>query len=209
MAIAYCYWHLVVKNGSSHCYWHLVVNNGNFTFLLLSSGQEWQFHMATDIYWSGMAISHCYWQLVVKNGNCTMLLTSSIQECIFTLLLTCTTQEWEIHIATNIQLSWNSSVTLLLTCSGTRMANSDCYWHLVVKNGNFTLLWYLVVKNGNCTLLLTFTVHEWLFHIATDIFYLGMYISHCYWPLLFMNHYFTLLLTSSGQEWQFHIPTDI
>ena len=44
-----------------------------FTFLLTSSGQEWQFHIATDIYgqewqvhiatdiyWSRMAISHCY-----------------------------------------------------------------------------------------------------------------------------------------------------
>ena len=28
--------------------------------LSLSGGQEWQFHIATDIYWSRMAISHCY-----------------------------------------------------------------------------------------------------------------------------------------------------
>ena len=27
----------------------LVVKNGNFTLLLRSSGQEWQFHTATDI----------------------------------------------------------------------------------------------------------------------------------------------------------------
>ena len=54
----------------SHCYWH-------------NTGQEWQFHIATDIEWSTMAfshdatdifwwrmaISHCYWHLVVKNGN--------------------------------------------------------------------------------------------------------------------------------------------
>ena len=33
----------------SHCYWHLVVKNGNFTLLLTSSGQECQFHTATDI----------------------------------------------------------------------------------------------------------------------------------------------------------------
>ena len=32
----------------------------NFTFLMTSSGQEWKFHIATDIYWSRMAISHCY-----------------------------------------------------------------------------------------------------------------------------------------------------
>ena len=31
------------------CYWHLVVKNGNFTFLLTSSGPEWQFHISTDI----------------------------------------------------------------------------------------------------------------------------------------------------------------
>ena len=63
----------------SHCYWHLLVKNGNFTLWLTFSGQEWQFHIATDIYWSGMALSHCYWHLVVKNGNFT-LLTSSGQE---------------------------------------------------------------------------------------------------------------------------------
>ena len=33
----------------SHCYWHLVVKNGNFTLLLPSSGQEWQFHITTAI----------------------------------------------------------------------------------------------------------------------------------------------------------------
>ena len=47
--------------------WHLVIQSGNFTLLLTSSGQEWQFHIATDIYWSRMA-------------NFTLLLTSSGQE---------------------------------------------------------------------------------------------------------------------------------
>ena len=41
----------------------------DFTLLLTSSGQEWQLHTATDMYWSRMAISYCYWHLVVKNGN--------------------------------------------------------------------------------------------------------------------------------------------
>ena len=41
----------------SHCYWHLVVKNGNFTQLLTSSGQEWQFDIATNIKWSRMAIN--------------------------------------------------------------------------------------------------------------------------------------------------------
>ena len=47
-----------------------------YTLLLTSSGQEWQFHIATDI-------------LVVKNGNLTLLLTPS-------------GQEWQFHIATYI-----------------------------------------------------------------------------------------------------------
>ena len=93
----------------SHCYWHLVVKNGNFTLLLTSSGQEWQFHTATHIYWSRMAISHFYWHLAVKNSNFTLLLISS-------------GQEWQFHIGTDI---WSSI-----------MAISHCYSHLMVKNGN-------------------------------------------------------------------------
>ena len=41
--------------------------NGNFTYLLTSSGQEWQFYID-------------YLYIVVKNGNFTFLLTSSGQE---------------------------------------------------------------------------------------------------------------------------------
>ena len=48
-----------------------------------------QFHTATNIYWSGMAILHCSCHLVVKNGN-------------FTLLLMFCGQEWQFHIATEI-----------------------------------------------------------------------------------------------------------
>ena len=71
------------------CYWHLVVKNGNFTLLLTPSGQEWQFHISTDILWSTMAISLFYWHLVVKNGYFTFILTSS-------------GQEWQFHIYTDI-----------------------------------------------------------------------------------------------------------
>ena len=46
---------------------------------------------------------------------------------------------------------------------------SHCYWHLVVKNGNFTFYWHLVVKNGNFTLLLTSHGQVWDFYTATDI----------------------------------------
>ena len=41
------------------------------------------------------------------------------------------------------------------------MAISHCYWHLVVKNGNFTLLLMSSVKNGNFTLLLTSSGQEY------------------------------------------------
>ena len=77
------------------------------------SGQEWQFHIATDTYsqeWkfhtaidtyrSRMAIQHCYCYLVVKNDNFTLLLISS-------------GQEWQFHTATDTYRS--------------RMAISHCY----------------------------------------------------------------------------------
>ena len=133
----------------SHCYWHLVIKNGNFTLLLTFGGQEWQLYIATDIWWSRMVISHCYWHLVVKNGNFTLLMKSS-------------GQEWPVHIAieilwsgisTDILVFMNGNLIFLLTFGGqewqlyiatdiwwSRMVISHCYWHLVVKNGLFTLL---------------------------------------------------------------------
>ena len=72
----------------SHCYCYPVVNNGNFTLLLTSSGQEWQFHIPTDIKGSGMSISSCYIHLVVKNVNSTCVLTPS-------------GYEWQFHTATD------------------------------------------------------------------------------------------------------------
>ena len=73
-----------------HCYWCLLVKNGNFTLLLTSSGQEWQFHIGTG-------------HLAVKNGNFTFLLTSCGQAWQFThLLLTSCGQDGYFHIATDI-----------------------------------------------------------------------------------------------------------
>ena len=75
----HCYWHLVSRKAIGRSAsrsnnpqpWHIVVKYGNFTLLLTSSDQEWQFHTATDILWLGMAISHlgicimgCIWQTV-------------------------------------------------------------------------------------------------------------------------------------------------
>ena len=61
---------------SSHFYGYLVVKNGKFTLLLTSIGQEWQVHIVTNNYCSGMAISH--------------------------LLLASSSQEWQFYIATDI-----------------------------------------------------------------------------------------------------------
>ena len=57
MEISHCYSHLVVMNDNFTLLLNLIVKNGNFTLLLMSSSQEWEFHIATDIYWSRMAIS--------------------------------------------------------------------------------------------------------------------------------------------------------
>ena len=49
----------------------------------------WQFHIITDILLSRMGISHSYRHVVVKNGS-------------FTLLLTSTGQEWQLHMSVDI-----------------------------------------------------------------------------------------------------------
>ena len=77
-------WHLVDVQ-STLCYGIFTFqlkftqgNNVNFTLLMTSSDQEWQFHISTDI--SGqMDFSYCYWHLVVNKANLTFLLTSSQQ----------------------------------------------------------------------------------------------------------------------------------
>ena len=147
-----------------------MVKNGNFTLLLISSGQERQFHIATEIHWSRIAISHCYCQLLVKNGNFTLLLISS-------------GQERQFHNATDIHWS--------------RLAISHCYWYLVVKFGRWTFFtwwstqyqwkdtfntstkkltrwtyfgcWTPQMLNGNFTLLLIYSGQEWQFHSSIDI----------------------------------------
>ena len=157
-----------------------------------------------------MAILHCYWYPLVQNGNCTLLLTAS-------------GQEWQFHITTYILWS--------------RLAISHRCWHIVVKFVRWTFFiwwtpqyqrrdalntstkkhtrwtyfgwWTPHMLNGNFTLLLTSSGQEWQFHIATDIHWSGMGISHWYWHLVVRNGNFTLLLTWSGQQWRFYIPTDM
>ena len=160
-----------------------------------------------------------------KNGNFTLLLTYSGKEWQFHICyLTYSGQEWKFHIATGFHWS--------------RMAVSHCSWHIVVKNGNFTLLldihWWrmaishcylhIVVKNGNFTLLLASKGQEWQFHISywhmsgqqrqlhitTDSHSGQEWQFHIATDIWVVNKgNFTLLLTSNGQEWQFHIAPDI
>ena len=49
-----------------------------------------------------MAISHCYWHVVVKKGNFTLLLTSSAQEYQIHITTDIYGQEWQFHIATDM-----------------------------------------------------------------------------------------------------------
>ena len=146
-----------------------MVKQGYFTLLLTSKGQEWQFHIATDIQWSRMAILHCYRHLVVRNGNFTFLLTSSGQEKEFCISNDILCQEWQFHTVTGIQF--------------TRMVISLCYCHQLVKNGNFKLLQ-------------TSSRQEWQFHITTDIQGSRIEILHSYWHLVVNIGNFKLLLTS-------------
>ena len=141
----------------THCYW-------------TSSGQEWQFHIATVTDSTKSPI-----------GRCTHTDISG--------------QEWQFHIATTSsglaisywQIKWS------------RMVISHCYWHLVVKNGNFTLHWHQLVKNGNYTLFLTSSGQEWQFPILTS--------SGQEWQ--FNIDLLSHIDRSTGQEWQFPIATDI
>ena len=151
-----------------------MVKNGNFTLLLTT-------------YWSRMAISHCY---LVKNANFPLLVVKNGN---FALLLTSSGQEWQFHTTPDIYMVKNGNFTLLLTSTvenrnfnGNQESISHCYWHLVVKNGNFALL-------------SVYCGQEWQFHMATDI----------YWSFLEWQFHFALLLTSSCQEWQFCIATGI
>ena len=103
-----------------------------------------------------------YWHLVVKNGNFTFLLVELIladQVADLPPVLASSGQEWQFHIVT------------VRTHIGRFTGRSfPQYWHLVVKNSNFTFLlleliladlladlppqyWHLVVKNGNFTFL--------------------------------------------------------
>ena len=109
---------------------------------------------------------------------------------------------WHL-VVKNFTLLLTSLVAFSHCYSTSGMAISHCYWHLVVKNGNFTMVTDIsLVKNGNFTFLLTSSGQEW--QLVTPIS-----SQLHYWHLVIKNGNFTLLLTSSDQEWQFHMVTHI
>ena len=128
MVISHYYWHLMwSRMAISQVYWHVVVKNVNFT---------------------------CnYWHLVVKNSNFTSLLTSC-------------GQEWQIHITTDILWSRMAISQVYLTSCGQEMAISHFYWHVHDQEWQFHIVYsHLMVKNGNITLVMTCSGQEWQFHM--------------------------------------------
>ena len=76
---------------------------------LPSNDQELQFHSATDIWWSRMAISHCYWHLVGQEWQFDSATEIQVDQELqfYIVLLTSGGQEWQlakwqIHIPTDI-----------------------------------------------------------------------------------------------------------
>ena len=68
-----------------YCYRRLVVQKGNFTFLLTSHGQQWQFYIAPDIYWSTMAILYCNLQVFLSGIGDTFVTLKANAKKIVTL----------------------------------------------------------------------------------------------------------------------------
>ena len=143
----------------SHCYWHLVVKNGNFTLLLTSSGQIWQMNLLGPKDPLGTRADvpcipvQTTWQMnllwpmdpnpPVPRQRCL--------EYLYTIL-----GRWTYFAQWTPKVTEQKCLLIATDIKWSRMAISHCYWHLVVKNGNFTLL---LISSGQ----------EWQFHTATDI----------------------------------------
>ena len=150
----------------SHSYWHVVVKNGNFILLLTSSGLEWQFHIATDIWWLRN------WQ-ISADILLQMHVGSYIKACIWHIAADSCSEEQvgnfilisDIIRVVNSQLAlyshvrckppwhpWNTPETsphdqishpywhicqVVVKNSIPQYWISHCYWHLVVKYVNW------------------------------------------------------------------------
>ena len=98
----------------SHCYWHLVVQNGNFTLLLTSSGQEWQFHTATDILFTSVMLCQFLQYLskyVLLSFSC---FTTLNQKSLLVSFHRCRTQ-WQRFESSRIHHFWDTPQHFLKT----------------------------------------------------------------------------------------------
>ena len=122
--------------GSAHCYWHVVVKNGNFIATECSSRMA-----ISDI--PPLKLSD-----EVTKMRCEFKFSDAVLKWAvrYTPLL-----KWSSH--------WNPSFQMKCSHSEIPPKISHCYWHVVVKNGNLTLLLtdecefnftlLQMVKNGN------------------------------------------------------------
>ena len=151
-----------------------MVRNGNFTLLLTSSGQEWQFS-----YWN--------WHLVVKNGKFRLLLTSS-------------GQEWQFHISTDIYLVKNDNFSLLLPCLVVKNANLT--WATHHSRGQELAILHLLLTSScqEWQFYISACTSQWsrmgISHSHCTSGGQELEISHFYWHSSGQQiAYFTLLLT--------------
>ena len=166
-----------------HWYWHLVVSISNFTLLLTSSGQEWQFHIATDI---ATEIS---------------IMRPHIFQMLYAIIVV------QAHFGRSrfqMQCSTQSDISPHLSDEVTKMRCEMKYpdkQSVIPPN----------LSDEMTKIRSEMKSPERLSDIppSTNIEFSGLAISHCYWHLVVKNGNFTLQLPSSCQEWQFHIATDI
>ena len=187
MAISHCYWWMITLWLSewqiSHIltYWHLhiatVVKNGNFTLLLTSSGQEWQFQL-----WTRLAIGRSASRSTPPNVSLDIYYGMYL-----TAILHSSRKMWEIYFyfwiirVVNCQLALYSHVRGKphLTPPETPMKHPQ---NMTITNFNYEssylpgVICNIVVKADLGRSPGTFfppvlmsSGQEWQFHIATDM----------------------------------------
>ena len=159
----------------AHCYCHLVVKNGNFTLLLSSSCQEWQFHIAADI------------ATEMVNHEASYLPDVILTILLFKHILAGPVCRCSVHLNQIYPLP-----------KYVRRIEQDQMWDEVhqISSQNTPHNLSDEVTKIRCEM----KYPAWQFQIyppSPNIEFSGLAISHCYWHLVVMNANFTLLLTSS------------
>ena len=134
-----------------------MVNNANFTLLLSSSGQDWQFHIATDI-----ATEISSWGLIFARCN--------MQYC-------CSSTFWQVKFADAVFTSIRYTPTQICQKNRTRW---DVRWSTPDKQSGIPLqlvrwsdqdqMWDEVPSMAfrYTPPVLTLSSLDWQFHIATE-----------------------------------------